>query len=97
LAREEAEHGDALAALDYLTLAVRNYHDSGNPTQMHTTLGGLAVILDRLGRHEPAATIAGFARSPFTAAIPELEAAIIHLRDVLGNETYDSLAARARQ
>ena len=30
LARLEARHGDPLAALDYLTLAIRNYHDSGN-------------------------------------------------------------------
>jgi hypothetical protein len=30
LGRLEARHGDPLAALEYLTLAVRNYHDSGN-------------------------------------------------------------------
>ncbi len=30
LARLEAEHGDPLAAFDYLTLAIRNIHDSGN-------------------------------------------------------------------
>ena len=32
LARLEAQHGDPLAALDYLTLAIRNYHDAGNAT-----------------------------------------------------------------
>ena len=32
LARLEAEYGDPLAALDYVTLAIRNYHDSGNTT-----------------------------------------------------------------
>ena len=30
LARLEAEHGDPLAAFDHLTLAIRNFHDSGN-------------------------------------------------------------------
>ena len=31
-ARLEAKHGDPLAALDYVTLAIRNYHDAGNIT-----------------------------------------------------------------
>jgi hypothetical protein len=36
-------------------------------------LAVLAAVFDRLGHHEPAATIAGFAISPFTAATtPEL-------------------------
>ena len=30
LGRLEAQYGDPLAALEYLTLAMRNYHDSGN-------------------------------------------------------------------
>ena len=52
-----------------------------------------AVFLDRLGRLEPAATIAGFAFSPFTAStVPQLSTAITHLRDVLGDQTYESLA-----
>ena len=39
---------------------------------------------DRLGRYEPAATIAGFALSPFSApTVPEITTAITHLRDVL--------------
>ena len=32
LARLEAEHGDPLAAFDYFTLAIRNFHDAGNTT-----------------------------------------------------------------
>ena len=55
----------------------------------------LAVFLDRLGRYEPAATIAGFAFSPMTAAwVPEIDTAIAHLRDVLGDQTYESLARK---
>jgi len=58
-------------------------------------LAVLAAVFDRLGHHEPAATIAGFAVSPFTAAAsPELNAAIAHLRDVLGERTYKSLARK---
>ena len=30
LCRLEAEHGDPLAAFEYVTLAIRNYHDAGN-------------------------------------------------------------------
>jgi tetratricopeptide (TPR) repeat protein len=94
LARLEAEHGDPLAALKYTTLAIRNYHDSGAP-QVHPTLALLAALLDRLGRYESAATIAGFACGPFTtASIPELRTAIAHLRDVLGDKIYELLARK---
>jgi hypothetical protein len=42
-----------------------------------------------------AATIAGFALSPFTAtAFPEYRTAIAHLRDVLGEATYETLARK---
>jgi len=93
LARLEAEHGDPLAALDYLTLAIRNIHDSGNVVIIRPPLAILTTFFDRLGRHEPAATIAGFAFSPFTAAaLPEITTAIAHLREVLGDQTYESLA-----
>ena len=61
LSRLEAKYGDPLAALDYFTLAIRNYHDSGNTTMIRSPLAVLAALFDRLGRYEPAATIAGFA------------------------------------
>jgi hypothetical protein len=94
LSRLEAEHGDPLAALDHVTLAIRNYHDAGNAL-IRGPLAILAAFFDRLGRYEPAATIAGFAVSPMTAAIePELSTAITHLRDVLGDQTYESLARK---
>ena len=93
LARLEAEYGDPLAALDYVALAVRNFHDAGNTTMIRFPLAVLAAFFGRLGRDEPAATIAGFAFSPLTAtANPEFTTAITDLRDVLGNQTYESLA-----
>jgi tetratricopeptide (TPR) repeat protein len=95
LAGLEAEHGDPLAALDHLTLAIRNIHDSGNVAIIGTPLAALAAIFDRRGRHEAAAIIAGFARDPFTvAAFPEITTAITHLRDVLGDQTFESLARK---
>ena len=62
LARLEAEHGDTVSAFDHLTLAIRNYHNAGNTTTIRVPLAVLAALFDRLGRYEPAATIAGFAR-----------------------------------
>jgi hypothetical protein len=95
LARLEAEHGDPLATLDHVTLAIRNYHDSGSADMTRTPLAVLAVFLDRLGNHEAAATIAGFALSPLTATVfREITTAIAHLRDVLGDQTYESLARK---
>jgi predicted ATPase len=95
LGRLEARNGDPLAALDYLALAIRNYHDAGNFTVMRVPLSVLATLFDRLGRGEPAATIAGYSFSPITKAwIPEITTAITHLRDVLGEATYESLARK---
>lgn len=93
LSHLEAEYGDPRAALDYASLAIRNYHDSGNTTTIRSPLAILAVFLDRLGRYEPAATIAGFAVNPFTsAAVPAINTAIAHLRAVLDDPLYESLA-----
>ena len=68
---------------------------AGNTTTIRVPLAVLAALFDRLGRYEPAATIAGFALSPLTAAaFPEINTAITHLRDVLGDQTYESLARK---
>jgi predicted ATPase/class 3 adenylate cyclase len=90
-----AEPDDPLPAFDHFILAIGNYHDSGNTTQLHSPLGFLAAFFDRLGRYEPAATIAGFTvTSPFVAlpVMAEFGTAMKHLRDVLGEATYESLA-----
>jgi tetratricopeptide (TPR) repeat protein len=96
LARLEAEQGDRMAAFEYLAVAIRNNHDSGNTGMLHIPLAILATFLDRLGRYEPAATIAGFAAvNPMAATtLPDLGTAITHLRDVLGEATYESLARK---
>jgi len=95
LARLEGELGDPLAALEYFARTIHNYYDSGNTAHLNTALGALAVLFDRLGRYEPAATIARFALSPLAAAgVPEITTAITHLREVLGDQTYESLARK---
>ena len=47
-------------------------------------------------RYESAAIIAGFAFDPLTTGVwvPEINTAIAHLRDVLGDQTYESLARK---
>jgi tetratricopeptide (TPR) repeat protein len=95
LAGLEAEQGDRVAALEYLAVAIRKNHESGNTGTLHYPLAVLAVLLDRLGRYEPAAAIAGFAtvHPVAAAASPELGTAMTHLREVLGDQRYESLAS----
>ena len=96
LAVLEAEQGDRMGALDHLAVAIRNNHESGNIGMLHNPLAVLAVLLNRLERYEPAATIAGFAAvNPMaTTTLRDLGTAITHLREVLGDETYESLARK---
>jgi hypothetical protein len=95
LARLEAEHGDTVSAFDHLTLSIRSYLDAGETTTIRVPLAVLAALFDRLGRHEPAATIAGFALSPIAATgFPEITTTITHLREVLGDPAYESLARK---
>jgi hypothetical protein len=95
LSRLATTHGDHVDAFDFLTLSIRNYHDTGNLSLLRGPLAVLAAFLDRLGHYEPAATISGFAASPYSrTSFPEINTAITHLRDVLGEATYESLARK---
>jgi predicted ATPase len=97
VARLEARNGDRLAALDAIVRAVRNYQDSGNPTNMGSALAIAAIVFDSMGRYEPAAVAAGFGSSPLNeASMAELRTVIAHLREVLGSSTYESLARRGQ-
>jgi hypothetical protein len=52
-------------------------------------------VLDRLGLHEQAAIITGFAATEMArAGYPQIDATIAHLREVLGYPTYESLARK---
>ncbi|PXW99137.1 ATP-binding protein [Mycolicibacterium moriokaense] len=92
LAQVASTLGDPLAALDKISLAISNYHDAGNTTQGRAALATLATLLDRLERYEQAATIAGFTSVGPTPRMPEFDAAITHLRERLGDPTYERLA-----
>jgi predicted ATPase/class 3 adenylate cyclase len=93
LAQLDVERGNPRAALEHIGLAIRYMHDSGNIVTIRSPLSNLAIFLDRVGHFEAAATISGFAFSPLMAAsFPNLNVAIAHLRDVLGERAYESLA-----
>jgi predicted ATPase len=93
LAQLAALHGEPTDAFDYLTLAIRHFHDAGSFSHLRVPLAILATVFDRLGRHESAATITAFAATSLTrTSVPEINATITHLRQVLGDEAYESLA-----
>jgi hypothetical protein len=90
LAATRGEHADAF---DYITQTIRHYYDSGTVELMRVTLGILVVLLDQLGYHEPAAIISGFPADALArASFPEIEDAVAHLREVLGDKDYEALA-----
>jgi transcriptional regulator with AAA-type ATPase domain len=88
-----ATESDPIHFFQYLTLAIHHYYYAGNVANLRNPLAILAAVLDRLGHHEQAATISEFAATAFTlASYPQLNTTITHLRDVLGDQTYESLA-----
>jgi len=94
LCRLAAAHGESTEAFDLVTQAIRNYFNSGNFSLMPQPLAVLVSYLDDLGYHEAAATISGFTTSPFVGNYyPELAVALAHLREVLGDDVYESLAS----
>jgi hypothetical protein len=94
LADLEVSHGHSHYALDLLKSAITSYHDSGDMLSLRSPLASLAVCLDRISQYEAAATIAGSARTGLTVAVVRaLPSATAHLRQVLGDQRFDMLAA----
>jgi predicted ATPase len=92
LAQLAAMYGEPADAFDYLIQAIRHFYDAGSFSHLRVPLAILADVFNRLGHHEPAATISAFATTPLTrASVPEINAIDSHLREVLGDEVYESL------
>jgi predicted ATPase/class 3 adenylate cyclase len=84
---------DPSDSLDSLALAIRHYYDAGSISLIRLPLVILADVFDRLGRHEQAATVSGFAASAMArASYPQIEATVTHLRETLGDDVYESFA-----
>ena len=97
LSRLEAEHGDPLAALDHVTLAIRNFHDAGNTTGVacrpRDPRRACSTGSDATNRRPPSPVSPSSAPSP-QRRLPEFNTAIAHLREVLGDPAYESLARK---
>ena len=88
-----ADHGELSEAFGYISQMVRHYYDSGGVELMRNALGLLSALLDRVDMPEPAATISGFAATALArAGFPEIDSAITHLRNLLGDAAYSELA-----
>jgi Domain of unknown function (DUF222) len=75
--------------------AIRRTNKEVKTVTLRSPLTNLAICLDRLGHYAAAASIAGFALSPLTAtSFPKIDRTIAHLREVLGDQTYESLARK---
>ena len=84
-------------AFDKLALATRIRYDAGSFSLMDSPLAVLTILLDQLEMYEPAARMAGKAMTPMSNhAYPELDIAIEHVRQSLGDETFGSLARAGR-
>jgi predicted ATPase len=98
LAQLDVERGDPLSALDHIGVAIRHLHDSGNVVTLSSPLANLAIFLDQLRHYEAAATIAGFALNPMTAAsFPVINTTIAHLRHALGEQAYGAIARKGAE
>ena len=61
---------------------------------IHGAVAVVATIFDGLGRHEPGHHRRFRVQSPLRTRDPELNTAIAHLREVLGDQNYESLARK---
>lgn len=93
LGRTAVNRGAPADALGYLELAIRRFADAGNFSLLNTSLAILARALDKLGYYEPAAAVSACATNAWTrTANPEIITTVAHLREVLGEQAYASLA-----
>ena len=89
------ELGKPAEALDYVTIALSRFYNSGHFSVVPSAFGVLTSVLDGLGIYEPAAIISAGASTPFTsAAYPEIHDAVGHLREVLGDKLFETLSCR---
>jgi hypothetical protein len=93
LARLAINHGEITDGLENVRFAIGVWHDSGAYQIMSSAHAVLTALLVRLGHYESAATLSAGGDAPFTSATyPEFTATITHLRHVLGDDRYESLA-----
>ncbi len=90
LAGMEATHDDPLEALKSFDDIIDSFDDIGSPAHLGTAFGYLAVLLGRIDRYEPAATLIGAAtRHPLaSASATAWTETVEELRLHLGDEAH---------
>jgi hypothetical protein len=97
LAELEIALGDFRPALDLLRDTTMWQFDAGDFSSLTWPLALISALLMRCDRPEPAATIAGFATTPFTlAAYPEFAVAVEQLPHTIGDNDFDRLSQQGR-
>jgi cold shock CspA family protein len=97
IAQLELATGDYRPALDHLRDATRWHFDARDFSSLTWCLALISAVLARCDVTEPAATIAGFATTPFTLAVyPEFAVAVEQLHETLGDSDFDRLCQRGR-
>jgi hypothetical protein len=90
----EAVHGDLATGLAMFDTTIDSFLQSGNTADTSGTLGTLAILFDRFGHAESAATIYGATTlHPGTGWVIGLSDLVDHLRAVLGASRFDECVA----
>jgi predicted ATPase len=89
MATLEETSGGLLEALEKFSTVIEWYRASGNRGSVTTTIGDIAVMFDRLGRLEIAATVYGTSIPHGRSIAQELPTTVDHLREVLGDSRFD--------
>ena len=87
--RPETAHGDAGAALESLRRVIDSQDRAGDVVTLTYSLSHLAVLFDRLGRPEPAATLFGTVARMSPSRLAELSSTIEHLNHVIGSANVE--------
>ena len=90
-ARLEAVHGELDDALALFSKGINAFHHAGNVAFLAATFASLAMFFDRFERPEIAAKIYGAStRQASIGLVPHLPEVVVHLRSVLGEDTFDA-------
>ncbi len=90
----EAVHGDLNQALTLFTTAINSFHQAGNRGDLALAFTVLVVFFHRINRSEIAAILHGTTtHHPFFNLNTASLAAIEHVRNTLGTDTYDRCVA----
>ena len=89
LAALETAHGDATAALESIRRVIESQDRAGDVVTLTYSLSNLAVVFDRLGRLEPAATLFGTVAQTLPSRLIEHSSTIEHLNHVIGSANVE--------